>query len=114
MNAWTKAYPRQSKRISAAMLTHGWVALLMLVLCLAPAILLAQSKKELEDKRKKIIRDIEATQRMIRKTEANKEAAYDRFLALQSQIESREALIQTIQDEIIASDDQVSRNQAVI
>lgn len=114
MNAWTKAYSRRPKRTSATMLMHGWAALLMLVLCVAPAILLAQSKKELEDKRKKIIRDIEATQRMIRKTEANKEAAYDRFLALQSQIESREALIQTIQDEIIASDDQVSRNQAVI
>jgi murein hydrolase activator len=92
---------------------NGRGLLLFVFFCL-PVLIFAQSKKELEDKRKKIIRDIETTQRMIKKTAASKEATYDKFLALQSQIESRETLIQTIQDEIAASDEAVARNQSVI
>lgn len=90
-----------------------WVASLLLLLLL-PAISFAQSKKELEDKRKKIIRDITATQKMIQKTKANKEATYDRYLALQNQINSRETLIETIQEELVATEDGIVRNQAVI
>jgi hypothetical protein len=92
-----------------------WLAALAAAFCLAiPAPMLAQSKKELEDKRKKIIRDIETTQRMIQKTAKNKEAAYDRYLALRKQVESREALIRNLQAELVAADDGISRNQAVI
>ncbi|MFN0036262.1 MAG: murein hydrolase activator EnvC family protein [Saprospiraceae bacterium] len=91
----------------------------MLSLLLAAALLLpvsafAQSKKELEDKRKKIIRDIQSTERMIKKTAKTKEATYDRYLALQSQIESRESLIQNLETEIVAAEEGVARNQAVI
>lgn len=74
----------------------------------------AQSKKELEDKRKKIIKDISATEKMISKTRANKEATYDRFLALQNQISSRELLILTIEQELLAAEDGITRNQMVI
>jgi murein hydrolase activator len=93
-----------------------YIAFLLCCLCcwLAPAQLAAQNRKELEEKRKKILKDIEATQRMLKKTEANKEAVYDRFVALQNQIESRETLIQTLQDEITAADESVQRNEAVI
>lgn len=73
---------------------------IVLLLLLLPVVLLAQSKKELEEKRKKIIRDISTTERMIQKTSQTREATYDKYLALQSQIESRETLIRTIQDEI--------------
>ena len=75
----------------------------MALVLFLPAFAAAQSKKELEDKRKKIIRDIQSTERMIKKTAKTKEATYDRFLALQSQIESREALIDNIEAEIIAA-----------
>ena len=79
-----------------------------------PVLVYAQSKKELEEKRKKIIRDIQSTERMIKKTAQTKEATYDRYLALQSQIESREALIQNLQEEIVAAEDGIMRNQTVI
>jgi murein hydrolase activator len=88
--------------------------LLCIFCCLAPASLAAQNRKELEEKRKKILRDIESTQRMLKKTEANKEAVYDRFVTLQNQIESRETLIHTLQEEIIAAEESVFRNEAVI
>jgi len=89
-------------------------ACLLPILLLLPVFTAAQSKKELEDKRKKIIRDISATEKMISKTKANKNAAYDRFLALQNQISSRETLILTIEQELLAAEDGISRNQMVI
>lgn len=86
----------------------------LLAFILLPFSSFAQSKKELEDKRKKIIRDIAATEKMIQKTKQNKDATYDRFLALQSQIGSRESLIQTLQEELSAAEEGISRNQVVI
>lgn len=87
---------------------------ILLLLLLLPSMLLAQSKKDLEDKRKKIIRDISSTERMIKKTAQTREATYDKFLALQSQIENRERLIRTIQAEVEAAEESIVRNQAVI
>lgn len=99
------------QRIRAAVIRLG---LLLLLLLFLPVSALSQSKKDLEEKRKKIIRDIQATERMIKKTAKTKEATYDRFLALQSQIESREALIQNLQAEIEDAEDGIVRNQVVI
>jgi septal ring factor EnvC (AmiA/AmiB activator) len=86
----------------------------LLAFLLLPFNAFSQSKKELEDKRKKIIRDISATEKMIKKTRENKEATYDRFLALQSQINSRESLINNLQEEVAAAEEGISRNQSVI
>jgi septal ring factor EnvC (AmiA/AmiB activator) len=96
--------------------TPGWyvLCLLLLSVMLVPGTAWGQSKKDLEDKRKKILRDIETTQRMIKKTAQTKEATYDRYIALQSQIQSREALIQTLEAEILAAEEGISRNQQVI
>ncbi len=95
---------------------HWVMAFLWLVLsvALSPSVCLAQNKKELEETRKKILKDIETTQRMIQKTAANRESEYDRFVAIQSQLESRGSLIQTIEAEILASDETVTRNKSVI
>lgn len=90
------------------------VSLLLALALLLPVIAFSQSKKELEDKRKKIIRDIQSTERMIKKTAKTKEAAYDRYLALQSQIERREALIRNLNEEIVAAEGGIVRNQEVI
>ena len=86
----------------------------LVALFLLPLTAFSQSKKELEEKRKKIIRDIQSTEKMIKKTAKTKEATYDRYLALQSQIESREALIQNLQEEIVAAEVGIERNQVVI
>lgn len=104
-----KSLHRMKKRIDYKV---PFLVLLLLFACLAEAS--AQTRKELEDKRRKIIKDIAATEKMIQKTKANKDATYDRFLALQNQIASRETLIQTLQDEVTATDQDISRNEAVI
>lgn len=95
---------------------HFWQVLFMAILALAalPVTVSAQSKKDLEEKRKKLIRDIQTTERMIQKTAKTKESTYDRYVALQSQIESREALIQTLQAEITDAEQGIERNQVVI
>lgn len=87
---------------------------LLAIVMLLPLTAMGQSKKELEDKRKKILRDIQSTERMINKTAKTREAAYDRYLALQSQIDSREALIKNLQEEIEAAEEGILRNQTVI
>ena len=90
------------------------LSLALLQLVLFPMSVFSQSKKELEDKRKKIIRDIQSTERMIQKTAKTREATYDRYIALQNQIESREHLIQTIGAELSAADQGMARNSVVV
>jgi len=78
-----------------------------------PAAGIAQTKKELEDKRKQLIRDIQVTDKLLAKTTQTKEATYDRFMALQNQIGSREKLVSTLSDEIVEADNGImgSNNQ---
>ncbi|HRI58364.1 MAG TPA: peptidoglycan DD-metalloendopeptidase family protein [Saprospiraceae bacterium] len=86
----------------------------VIFLLLLPLCAFSQSKKELEDKRKKLLRDIEMTGGLLKKTTKTKEATYDRYVALQSQIERREKLIQNIEDEIAGAEKGIDRNAAVI
>ncbi len=102
--ATTKGFDLFAKIIAASLF-----ALLLLPLHAA-----GQSKKDLEAKRKKLIKDIEVTGKMLQKTTKNKEATYDRFVALQNQIERRENLIETLTDEIRAADDGLARASDVI
>lgn len=74
----------------------------------------AQNKKTLEDKRKKLAREIEMTNKLLNKTKQNKTAAYDRFTTLQNQIERRESLIETIENEVVEAESDLQRNAAVI
>lgn len=90
------------------------ISFLFICLLLFPFSTFSQSKKELEDKRKKLLRDIEMTGGLLKKTTKTKEATYDRYVALQSQIERREKLIQNIEDEIVANEKGIDRNAAVI
>lgn len=81
---------------------------------LIPLLAFSQSKKELEAKRKKLIRDIEVTGKLLKKTTKTKESTYDRYLALQSQIERRARLIETIEQEISNAEQGIERNSTVI
>lgn len=93
----------------------------LLIKCLCCLLLLsvvmqasAQNRKDLEEKRKKIVKDIQVTEKLLKKTTKTKEATFDRFIALQNQIQSRESLIQTVGEEITAADESISRNNAVV
>lgn len=88
----------------------GLAIILVFVLALSAG---AQNKKQLENKRRKLIRDIELTDKLLKKTTRTKEAEYDRFIALQKQIQQRSRLIETLQAEIQAADSDIMRNTAV-
>jgi septal ring factor EnvC (AmiA/AmiB activator) len=81
---------------------------------LVPLLAFSQSKKELEAKRKKLIRDIEVTGKLLKKTTKTKESTYDRYVALQSQIERRARLIETIEQQISNAEQGIERNSTVI
>ncbi len=89
------------------------VALVVSLLFL-PLSAFSQSKKELEARRKKLLRDIEVTGGLLKKTTKTKEATYDRYVALQNQIERREKLIRNIEDEVVAAEKGIERNAVVI
>jgi septal ring factor EnvC (AmiA/AmiB activator) len=74
----------------------------------------AQNRKDLEEKRKKIVKDIQLTDKMLKKTAKTKEVTLDRFLALQNQIESRESLIRNVDEEIGAAETSIERNNGVV
>jgi septal ring factor EnvC (AmiA/AmiB activator) len=90
------------------------IGLIVLFGLLQPVILVAQNKKNLEDKRKKLTKEIEITSKLLDKTKQNKSAVYERFVTLQNQIDRREDLIQTIENEIVESENTILRNTGVI
>ncbi len=87
---------------------------LLALLLLLPLGAWAQSKKNLEDKRKKLTKEIEVTNKLLNKAKQNKTAAYEQFVTLQNQIDRREDLIGTIENEVLAIEEHKARNEAVV
>lgn len=79
-----------------------------------PVLCPAQNKQDLEEKRKRLIREIEVTDNLLHKTTRNKAATLDRYVALQKQIERREKLIETLGEEIAESEAAAGRTAAVV
>lgn len=75
---------------------------------------MAQNRQELEEKRKRLLREIAMTSSLLDKTSSNKAATLDRYTTLQKQIERRERLIQTLNAEIAAAEAAIVRNTAVV
>ncbi len=89
-------------------------ALLLLMTVVVSGSLLGQNRKELEDKRKKLMDEINQTSSMLEKTQKDKAAALDRYFALQNQIQKRRQLIQILQEEIISADTAIVRTNKVL
>jgi murein hydrolase activator len=86
-----------------------------LILCFAAiGSVSGQTKKDLETKRKKLETEIKEINKELGRTSKNRQATYDHYVALQSQIKRREELISTISNEVSELDDIVSRNTSVI
>lgn len=83
-----------------------------MLLCLPGAI--AQSRKELEDKRLKLIQEINQTNQKLQETQKNKAATLDRYIALRSQVKKRQQLVATMQEEIADADTAIIRSESVM
>ncbi len=85
----------------------------MLFLLLALPVVFSQNRRELEDKRKNLLREIDKTSTLLNKTKETKAANLNRYLALQSQIKKRQQVIHTLQDEIEHAEAGIQRAQEV-
>lgn len=88
------------------------VLFLLFLTVLTP--LCGQNRKELENKRKKLIEDIQQTTNKLQETQKSKAAAFDRYLTLQRQIGKRQQLIETLQEEIAVTDESINRTNEVV
>lgn len=88
--------------------------LLCLLLCLLVIPLTGQNRKELVDKRKRLMQEIQQTETLLHETQENKAAALDRYFALQNQIRRRQQLINTLQAEINYANESIDRSREVL
>ncbi|MFK8004760.1 MAG: murein hydrolase activator EnvC [Saprospiraceae bacterium] len=74
----------------------------------------AQIRRDLEDRRRKLIKDIQLTSKLLNKTTKTKAAALDRYIALRKQIQQRELLVSTLRKEIEITDLSMNRASDVV
>lgn len=86
--------------------------LLLALLMVNP--LLGQERKKLEEKRKQLIKEIELTSGLLKKTKANREAALHRLTALRRQIKKRQQLITTLESEVAMASESIEQTQIIV
>lgn len=84
------------------------------MLCCGWASVYGQTKEQLEQQRKKLIREIEETNKFLNKATKNKQATLKDIKAITSQVDTRKKLINTISYEIVASDKKIQSNHQKI
>ncbi len=91
------------------------IFLVLVALLLAMSAGIAQqSRKELEDKRKKLLKDIEQTSSLLKQTKQDKAATLSRYVTLQKQINKRQQLVETLQKEMSYLLENVERTATVV
>ncbi len=93
-------------------LTKKWLCLVAAVLLCLTAF--AQQKKELEERRKRLMQEIELTSSLLNETTRNRAATYDLYVTLQNQIVKRKQLVLTLRKEIQYTAENIERTQEVI
>lgn len=104
--------PNKRRRINASTYT-GFIFLVMLSLLALPPQATGQSRKELEDKRLKLIEDIDRTNKKLQETQKTKAAALGRYMALKSQVAKRQQLVATMRQEIVQADSAIVSSEAL-
>lgn len=90
------------------------IGVVVLCLVLAGTSLQGQSRKDLEEKRRELLVEIQETNDLLETTKRNKETTLDRFFALQAQIRRRQQLINNLREEIAFTDASIDRTNEVI
>ena len=79
-----------------------------------PILSFGQARKQLETKRKGLLKDIRNTDQLLKETKRSKELTYERYLTIREQIRKRQELVSTIHEEIISYDASLIRTEEVI
>jgi septal ring factor EnvC (AmiA/AmiB activator) len=72
------------------------------------------SRTELEEKRKQLLREIEQTTRLLKQTKESRQATYSTYVTLQRQINRRLQLIETLQKEVLLILETVERTTGAV
>lgn len=86
----------------------------ILLLLLSINTLYGQSRTDLEKKRKSVNQQIHKTSKLLNKTANNKKATYQKLNALESQIDTREVLIQDVAQRLAMLDTMLDRKMTVV
>ena len=81
---------------------------------IAPIMLMAQGKSELQQKKKELQKEIIYTNKLLDETAENKKASISQLLQLSKKISAREELIQTMNQEIVLINKSIDSNQVVL
>ena len=73
-----------------------------------------QSRKSLENKRKKLLKEIQSTSQLLSQTSKDRVATLDRYVALQQQITARQELIETLHAELEYAEESLERTSNVV
>ncbi|HFA49916.1 MAG TPA: hypothetical protein ENJ95_12990 [Bacteroidetes bacterium] len=87
---------------------------LLLLLLLSTSLFGQNSRAELEEKRKQLLREIRQTTQLLQQTKQNREATYSHFVTLQRQISRRLQLIETLQAEVLLILENVERTTGAV
>ena len=90
------------------------ILLLVALLLAIGAGIAQQNRRELEDKRKKLLKDIEQTSGLLKQTKEDKAATLSRYVTLQKQISKRQQLVETLQAEMGYLLENVERTATVV
>ena len=86
----------------------------MLIIGVGSQSLFAQNRKELEEKRKQLLEEINRTNTQLEKTKKDKALALDRYFALQNQIQKRQKLVKNLHSEIKSADLTIEQSKNVM
>ena len=84
-----------------------------LVLC-RPSQSFAQTKSGLEERRTQLVKDIGLTNKLLEETQKNKSTLEEQFSGIQVKIDKRQALIQTLKEEIDFHENRIKKETDVI
>jgi septal ring factor EnvC (AmiA/AmiB activator) len=73
-----------------------------------------QTRKSLESKRLKLLKEIQSTAQLLNRTAKDKTATLDRYMALQQQITARQELIETLHAELEYAEESLARTSNVV
>jgi len=71
--------------------------------------LFGQTRQELEEKRKALLKEIEQTERDLTSTQKDRQLALSRYINLQNQVKNRESLIKTLRTETSLLEESIER-----
>ena len=88
--------------------------LLLIIFLTVPFVVFPQSKKDLENKRKKTQKEIQITNDLLKKTQRDKKLTLNQLNIINKQIRARQELIESILKEVAILNERISENREII